>query len=789
MEYGETVPAKHFPDRTSVLHDRRTSKTQACRLSRLLAVANVGLLLLASASTAEAQQDHKGWSDYGGGADNSHYLALNQITKSNVSKLKVAWTYPTHDDLPYVFNPIVVDGVMYVLARNNSLVAIDAASGKEKWIHGDLNGIAGRGINFWQSKDKSDKRLIFQIHQQLQEIDAKTGKSILAFGNDGFVDLRTGLRREPQDIYRIQSGTPGRIFENLIILGSSTGEAYLSAPGDLRAYDILTGKLVWQFHTVPHPGEYGYDTWPKDAWKYIGGTNTWGEFSLDDKRGIAYFPVGSPTYDYYGADRTGNNLFSDTVLALDARTGKYIWHFQEVHHDLWDYDPCSAPQLTTVQYHGKPLDVVAQAGKTGLLYVLDRETGKPLWPMEERPVPESTMPGEHASPTQPIPSVPPPFVRLTFTESEVDPYLLTKEEQDKVKAIIRASAKDQMFAPPTTHDTIEMPGSRGGSNWGMTAANPTDGMVYVSSIDAPAVLHLFADEPEELGFGVVRTGGPPGGIVYQKNCQMCHGGNREGAMGPSLVDITNRLGLDAIRSTVVNGKGQMPAFTTLSEQELNSLLAYLADPNSSGGSTFSMPFLRQTKPKSNDAPADLLVASGGAPAGKTAPGMKIPGIGPYGMMGGPPYPAGIDTPKIRYYSGWNVMYKYINPPWSTLVAYDLNQGTIKWKVPIGEEETAVRMGAKDTGAIEEQRGIIVTSTGLLFLASSDGKVRAYDDKTGKTLWTSQLPGGNKAIPAMYEVDGRQYLVINATVPLSGKTAEAGTGTDAAQRGYVVYALH
>ena len=280
-----------------------------------------------------------------------------------------------------------------------------------------------RGFNYWESKDRKDQRLIFAADSYLQEINLKTGVTIPSFGNDGRVNLREGLGRDPKSIGEIQSGTPGRIFENLIILGSAPGEMYVSPPGDIRAYDVHTGKIVWTFHTVPHPGEFGYETWPPDAWKYIGGNNTWGELSLDEKRGIAYFPLGSPTYDLYGADRTGANLFGDCLLALDARTGKRLWHFQFVHHDLWDYDPTAAPKLLTVKHNGKNVDVIAQATKFGFLYVFDRVTGKPLWPIEERPVPQSDMPGEHSWPTQPFPTAPPPFARQKFGVDDINPYL------------------------------------------------------------------------------------------------------------------------------------------------------------------------------------------------------------------------------------------------------------------------------------------------------------------------------------------------------------------------------
>ena len=354
---------------------------------------------------------HTTWSDYEGGVDSAQYSALTQINKSNVNQLRQVWFYSAAGSSRFECSPIIVDNVMYVVGRNNNVAALDAATGRELWVHdnGNARSVTLRGINYWESKDRKDRRLFFATNNVLHAIDARTGNLVESFGDHGNVDLREGLGRDPKTIREIQSGTPGRVFENLLILGSATGEAYGSPPGDIRAYDVRDGKLVWIFHTVPHPGEMGYDTWPQDAWKYVGGTNDWGGITIDEKRGIAYFPTGSPTYDFYGADRQGANLFSDCLLALDARTGKYLWHYQIVHHDLWDYDLTTAPKLVTIRHNGELIDAIAQPGKTGFLYVFDRVTGKPVWPIEERPVPKSDMAGEHAWPTQPFPTAPPPF--------------------------------------------------------------------------------------------------------------------------------------------------------------------------------------------------------------------------------------------------------------------------------------------------------------------------------------------------------------------------------------------
>jgi quinoprotein glucose dehydrogenase len=697
----------------------------------------------------------------------------------------VAWIYPTGDDNVYLFNPIVVDNVMYVLAKNNSLVALDATSGKEIWIHENLPGLSSRGIAYWESKNRKDRRLIFAINDYLQEIDGRTGKSILTFGERGLVDLRQGLGRDPKTINRIQTDTPGRVFEDLILLGSTPGEAYLAPAGDIRAYNVITGKVVWTFRTIPHPGEFGYDTWPKDAWKYSGGANTWGEITVDTKRGIAYFPTGSPTYDYYGADRIGTNLFANSLLALDARTGKRLWHFQLVHHDLWDYDTTAAPQLLTVMHEGKAVDVVAQSSKQGFLYVFDRVTGKPLWPIEERPVPKSLMPDEQAWPTQPFPTAPPPFARQKISADDVNPYILTPEERAKWKKRIAAMRNEGLYTPPGLTETISMPGARGGSNWGSGAVNPTKGLMYLNTQDWPTIYKLGLEDP---------LAKPPADssaeALYAARCQVCHGvkGVRAGSGPPPLAAIGKRLPFDGFRLSVRNGRGKMPAFGDLDDAAVKRLFEYL--------SAFAPPTDAAAKaPSKSMANRGPVVASGGAPGGLK---VRHGNAERYTPLGGPPYPPGTQARRVRYYTDWGLYPNQpyiIGPPWSSVVAYDLNSGTIKWKVPLGQDAVAEAEGARDTGAfMAEHHGMIVTSTGLIFIAASDGKIRALDEDTGKVLWSATLPAGSEGIPAMYEAGGRQYLVVPASSNINSGGGHAKsrhapqTVRSNLPKGYVAFAL-
>jgi len=738
-----------------------------------------------------ASEQHTTWKDYGGGPDQSKYFVLDEIDKSNVDQLQVSWMYSTGDDNIYQFNPIVVDTVMYVLAKNNSLVALNAVTGEEIWIHANLRGIARRGINYWESKDRKERRLLFQMNDYLQAIDARTGKSILTFGKNGLVDLKEGLGRDPETIARVQSGTPGKVFENLLLLGSATGEGYVSAPGHLRAYNVVTGELEWTFHTIPQPGEYGYDTWPKDAYKYAGGANTWGEISIDEERGIAYYPLGSPTYDYYGADRIGSNLYGNCILALDARTGERKWHYQLVHHDLWDYDASAAPQLVTVNHDGKRVDAVAVAGKNGFLYAFDRVTGKPLWPIEERPVPASKVPGEQAWPTQPFPTVLPPFARQGMTSKDITPYFLTPEERDSLTN--RIDSMQTGFYTPLSQEkeTLALPGAVGGAAWGNTASNPDQGMVYVLSIDWPS----FYGKLEQHGFvpkeGALLASLPEGGHnLYTKNCQACHGANREGAVGPTLVGLGTRLNFDEFQQVVVAGRGEMPAFQHMDKDALRQLYSFLG-ADSRGG-----PFGRESD--SSVMPEGPVVGAGGAPGGQEL--RRAVGMGQgsarlkSGAEVGPPYPEGADAPSVRYYTqGWGLGHaQLISPPWSSITAYDLNKGKIKWRAPIGLDMDAAAEGGKNTGVPRAQRnGMIVTSTGIVFSTAKDGKIYAFDADNGKVLWAGKLPTGTEGIPAMYEVKGRHYLVVTATTPIRWALAEEGKPAKEEakpQGGYVVFAL-
>ena len=732
-------------------------------------------LVAAASQFGHAQQrpsERRSWMDYGGQADNSRYMTLDQITKQNVHQLEVAWTYPSQDNVSYVFNPVIVDNVMYVFARNRALVALDATNGKEIWVHEGLDEMAARGINYWESKDRKDRRLLFQMNSYLQAIDARTGKSILTFGNNGVVNLREGLDRDVSQIIQTQSQNPGKVFENLIILGSAPGEQYISPPGDLRAFDVVTGKQVWTFHTIPRPDEFGYETWPADAYKYAGAANTWGEITVDAARGIVYFPTGSPTYDFYGADRHGTNLFGNCLLALDARTGKRLWHFQNVHHDLWDYDNVAAPILTTSRKDGRTIDVVALAGKTSFLYVFDRVTGEPIWPIEERAVPPSDIPGERAWPTQPFPTAPPPFGLQTFGVKDINPYVLTAEQRKDWTERISKARGGGLFHPPTTSDTVIMPGTQGGANWGTTASNPTNGMAYVLGINIPSLLKVAPEAPKGGTNYTNLTNQAAikrGATVYAERCEACHGADRAGSGGvPGLDGVTRRLGATQLRETILGGRASMPPIDDLSEGDLIAVIAFMATPAPAANPAAELPSL-----------GGPVVDRGGAPAGRDVPKLEER------YMVGPAYPPGVVGADLRYYSGYNTAAVIAKPPYSTITAYDLNTGTIKWQIPSGGDDArAVLGGARDTGFMQNRTGIITTSTGLLFQAGGDAKLRAYDADTGKLLWTTGLPSGSRGLSSMYDANGRQYLVVNATLPPSGATGPTSGG----KPGYVAFAL-
>jgi quinate dehydrogenase (quinone) len=613
---------------------------------KAIAAALAAVMAIGLSVSGWTQTVPREWRDYAGGPDSSRFVAATQIDKSNVSRLAVAWTYPSGQT---DFNPLVVRGVVYGRGPSDSFVAVDAATGREIWVHKDVQGFNTRGINYWESADGRDRRLIFSAGNILQELDAQTGELMTAFGVNGQVDLRVGLDRDPRTINQ-QSRLPGRVFENLIILGSATNEEYGSAPGDIRAFDVRTGKRVWTFHTVPRPGEFGYDTWPKDAWKTVGGANNWGEQTIDAKRGIVYIPTASPKYNFYGGLRKGANLFGDCLLALNARTGRRLWHFQTVHHDIWDLDNNAAPQLISIRRDSRTIDAVAMASKTGYLYVFDRVTGKPIWPIPERPVPQgTTVPGESLWPTQPVPTSPPPFSRQKFTAEDLNPYILTPEERAQFRERILKARNDGPFTPIGFDEVLHMPGNHGGSNWGSTASNPADGSVYVIGFNVPALIRLL--RPGEMRAG--RRGAPPEAV-------------KEGRY------VTDGFGL---------------------------------------------------------------------------------------------YPT------------------IVNPPYTTLTAYDLNEGAIKWQIGLGDDLRLAAQGVTGTGtAATVKGGIIVTATGLLFVTAADRKVHVYDSASGKQLWELPLGGATTAGPSMYELGGRQYLLVTAAPAAGSGAAPAGPA------GIVAYTL-
>lgn len=423
-------------------------------------------LVLGAAFTSHSRKavDSRGWPMYGGGPENTHYSSLTQINKTNVQQLQVAWTFDSHDAFPgseLECNPIVVDGVLFATTPKLRVIALDAASGKLKWSFDPNEGhrvfakMRNRGVTFWADSADQHKRVLFVARQFLYALDTETGSLVGDFGQNGRVDLRYDLGRDPAQQF-ISDTSPPIVYKDLIIVGSIVPETLPAAPGDIRAYDARTGKLRWCFHTIPHPGEFGYNTWPKEAWKYIGGVNNWSGMSLDVKRGIVYAPLGSASFDFYGANRLGDDLFANSLLALNAATGVRIWHFQTVRHDIWDRDLPAPPALVTVRHDGRATDAVAQITKSGFVYVFDRATGAPLFPIKYTKYPRSDVDGEATADTQPLPSAPPPFARQILSES-----ILTNRTPEAHAAVLNRFQQLRNageFDPPSLQGTLLFPG-------------------------------------------------------------------------------------------------------------------------------------------------------------------------------------------------------------------------------------------------------------------------------------------------------------------------------------------
>ena len=673
-------------------------------ISQHPAASVVTAFLLLTAFTTTAHSEDRDWPVYLGDKTRSLYSPLTQINRDNVTQLEIAWTYDTGDRGEYQANNLIVEGILYTPTPSRKVIALDAATGKEFWSWDPTNERSGkgsarqRGLVYWQNTNGQEKRLFTAVGGYLFALDPKTGKVIADFGEQGSINLGSGLN------------TPGITYKDTLILGGVGGK------GAVRAIDVRTGEQRWIFHLIPRPGEVGHDTWPVDAHKTATGVMPWCGQSLDESRGIVYIATKTAEPDFYGGDRHGENLFANCVLALNAETGQRLWHYQLVHHDLLDKDLPCPPVLLTVTHHGQKIDAVAQGTKHGRLFVFNRVTGEPLWPIEERPVPQSDLVGEQAWPTQPFPTKPAPLMRQEYTEadaSDISPetYQLTLDR-------IRASPNFGPFPAPSLNETVMFPGFDGGMEWGGGAADP-EGVYYVNVNEMPWLVQMVETNRAD-GTPLV-----PGERDYKVYCAACHGLDRSGNLEagfPSLIDVAKRKTRAEIEQITRQGGGRMPGYATMPEAQRTAILNYVI--NETSDSEASNPNQDTTAPS-------------------------------YAFAG---FRRWLDTEG----------YPAIKPPWGTLNAVDLNTGEIKWKVTLGEYAELTARGISPTGT-ENYGGPVVTASGLLFIgATADETFRAFDTATGKVLWQAKLPFGGNATPSTYSVNGRQFVVISAGGGKSGR---------------------
>jgi quinoprotein glucose dehydrogenase len=706
-------------------------------ISVLVIVAFVALLTVFNSpiqNSARAQTSRVGagkdWPVYGGAPEGTRYSSLRQINRQNVRNLKVAWTFDSGDAYPgseMQCNPLVVSGVLYATTPKLKVIALDAATGELLWRFDPNEGrkvlgkMRNRGVTYWS--DGKDERILVAAHQYLFSLDAKTGKPDRTFGSAGRIDLRENLRAGQKEMVSIT--TPGIIYKDLLIVGSITSETLPTPPGDIRAYEVRTGRLRWTFHTIPHPGEFGYDTWPKEAWKYTGSANNWMGMAVDTRRGLVFVPTGSAAYDFYGANRAGDNLFANCLIALKAGTGERVWHFQTVRHDIWDRDLPAPPSLVTVSRAGRPVDAVSQTTKSGFVYLFERETGKPLFPIEYRKYPASDLEGEVTADTQPLPLKPAPFARQRLTAE-----MLTRRTPDAHKAVLERFQKLRsagQFIPGSREGTVIFPGYDGGAEWGGTAFDPETGFLYVNSNEMAWILTMVEPPP-----AAKRVSGKE---IYMKECASCHGSDLNGGPPefPSLRAIDDRYTEPELMTLLFQGSGRMPSFARLRHDGVKAVLDYVINGE------------------------EKVIAAGGPSPVE----MKYLSDGYKKFLDPDGYPA-------------------VQPPWGTLNAINLNTGDYAWKIPLGEYPELAAKGMTNTGT-ENYGGPIVTAGGLIFIGATcyDKKFRAFDKTTGKLLWEASLPSAGNATPSTYEVNGRQFVVIAAG---GGKSKNTSGGS------YVAFAL-
>jgi len=689
----------------------------------------IGMSFSCQTSLEQNRSKFISWDSYLGDPHRTHFSLLDHIDTTNVGQLRLVWEYKSGgtkrgNSTQIQTNPIIIGHKLFGVSADMKLFALDASTGTPLWIFNppdaDSTGLGrNRGLAYWESTDKAEELLFFSVGSKLFAIDPVTGTVAKEFGDRGFVDLRAGLDREVEMV-SVVANAPGAIFEDLIIMGSRVQETPGAAPGYIRAYHVRSGELVWTFHTIPYPGEYGNDTWPAESYKRSGGANNWTGMAVDSEEGLVFIPTGSASFDFYGGDRPGDNLFANCLLALDARTGKRVWHYQFVHHDIWDRDLPAPPNLVTINRGGTEIPAVAQITKSGHVFVFHRLTGEPLFPINEKEYPASKMIGEQTASTQPSPELPQPFARQSLGEGDlfapdelafVDDFI--DNEQNTLRMTVlekfRSVTSKGQFIPLDTTGVVVFPGFDGGGEWGGAAVDPRKGVLYVNSNEMPWIARLEK----------VRPGRTTGRTLFNIYCSRCHGSAMQGIDGtPSIKNVSERRNRNAVSEIIKHGLGAMPSFTNLSEPEINSIVSYLF--------------------KESGEEAVIEVSMDSLHGSNQLLPYSIAGFGRFKDIRG--YPA-------------------VKPPWGTLNAIDLSSGEYLWKVPLGNDTTVNNIKYKVTGT-ENYGGPVVTAGGLVFIAATrDEKFRAFDARSGKCLWEVKLPAGGYATPATYQVNGKQYVVI------------------------------